>query len=118
MTHPKIIAIQFFHFSWHDLYYILTKHDTYYMWSKTHSEYPLDFNINGVEYTVFDKIPNWIRIRTGIDSWAHVDKDYKDIPLIDERYVYYSKEELPIFIKKLSESDIRNEKTYKLPDNE
>lgn len=117
MTQSQIIAIQFFHFNWHDLYYVLTKHNTYYTWSKMRGENPISFEINGDNYTVFDKIPNWIKIRRGIDSFAYINENYKDIPLIDDWYVYYSKEELPIFNKKLSESDIRNEKTYKLQDN-
>lgn len=114
---PQIIAIQFFHFNWYDLYYILTKHNTYYTWSKMRGEYPIPFEINGVNYTVFNKIPKWIQIKTGIDSFAYVDENYKDIPLVDDWYVYRSKEELPIFNKKLSESDIRDKNTYKLQNN-
>ena len=110
----EIIAIQFFHFLWVDIYYILSKQGNEYQWSKKYSEHPLKFTMGGVEYSVFrHDIPNYIKKRTGIDSFAIINKNYSDIPLINERNVYYSKEELPIFGKILSEKDIRNANIYK-----
>ena len=112
-TKPQIIAIQFFHHIWADIYCVLYKKDEFYSWCQFYSETPCSFNIGGVEYDIFThEIPNWIYKSTGIGNFAWVDSKYKDIVLIDDWYIYYSKEEIPVLNKKLSEKDIRDVNIY------
>lgn len=110
---PQVIAIQFFHHIWADIYCVLYKKDGFYEWNEFYSETEKSFTIDGVEYNIFtDKIPNWVYKSTGIDSFAWVNSKYKDIVLIDDWYIYYSKEEIPVLNKKLSEEDIRDANIY------